>query len=192
MALPAGSLLPPEKWARWEWGRRFHPGCWHGAPHLGCWGTSPASPSATDGVSNLPPAAIGLHTYSCIMNKYTIHFLFFFFLGNSGKQTAQKRIQQVTILLLGFTASVPKSSPPQVVNAAIVLPVDGVAPFLESLMDLRAAAKVMHDVTQFRNQPRLCNGTLPPRNNLGLCQAKEKTSLEAKGEKIKAKQQHVF
>lgn len=96
------------------------------------------------------------------------------------------------MLLLGCTASVLKSSPPQVVNAVIVLPVGGVTPFLESLMDLRVAAKVMHDVTQFRNQPRLCNDTLPPPNNLGLCQVREKTSLEAKGQKIKAKKQHVF
>lgn len=96
-------------------------------------------------------------------------------------------------MLLGFTASVLKSSPPQVVNAAIVLLVYGVTPFLESLMeDLHVAAKVMHDVTQFRNQPQLCNDTLPRPNNLGLCQAREKTSLEAKGEKIKAKKQHVF
>lgn len=38
----------------------------------------------------------------------------------------------------------------------------------------------------------LCNESLPPAGNLGLCQTGMKTSLEAKGEKIKAKQQHVF
>ena len=68
-------------------------------------------------------------------------------------------------MLLGCTASTFKASPPQVVNAAIVLPVDGVTPLLESLTDPHVAAKAMRDVTQFRNQPRLCNDTLPPPNN---------------------------
>lgn len=79
----------------------------------------------------------------------------------------------------------PKSSPPQAVNAAIVLPVGRVTLFFG---EPRVAAKVMHDVTHFRNQPGLCNATLLPLNNLGLCQPREKTSLEARGEKIKGKQ----
>lgn len=80
-----------------------------------------------------------------------------------------------------------KSSPPQALNAAIVLPVGRVTLFFT-----RVTAKVMHNVTHFRNQPRLCNATLPPPNSLGLCQPREKTSLKARGEKIKAKQQHGF
>lgn len=34
--LSAASLLSPEKWSAREWGRRSHPGCWHGVPRLGC------------------------------------------------------------------------------------------------------------------------------------------------------------
>lgn len=129
--------------------------------------------------SHALPAATGLQTYSCILNKY-VSFLCTIF----SWATPERKLH---ILVLDCTASMPKSSPPQAVNAAIVLPVGRVTLFFT-----RVAAKVMQNATHFRNQPGLCNATLPPPNNLGLCQPRVKTSLEAKGGKIKAKQQHGF
>lgn len=76
-----------------------------------------------------------------------------------------------------------KPSPLQVVNTPIILSIGRAAPFWGSLMDLCIAAKVVHDATHFRNQPCLCTDTLPLPSNLGLCQVREKTSLEAKKER---------
>lgn len=83
----------------------------------------------------------------------------------------------------------PKSSPPQAVNAAIVLPVGRVTLFFG---EPRVAAKVMHDVTHFRNQPGLCNATLPPPNNLGLCQPREKQAWKLEERRLKESSSMVF
>lgn len=55
--------------------------------------------------------------------------------------------------------------PPRVVNAALALPAGGVTPLLESLAGRRAAAEVLQGVAQLRNQPGLCNDSLPPPAN---------------------------
>lgn len=56
-------------------------------------------------------------------------------------------------------------SPPRVVNAALALPAGGVTPLQKSLAGWRAAAEVLQGVAQLRNQPRLCNDSLPPPAN---------------------------
>lgn len=81
---------------------------------------------------------------------------------------------------------------PQVVNAAIVLPVGGVTPFLESLMDLRVAAKVMPDVTQFRNQPRLYNDALSPPQNIDSVRPGRKQAWKLKERRLKQRSSMVF
>lgn len=56
-------------------------------------------------------------------------------------------------------------SPPRVVNVALALPAGGVTPLQKSLAGWRAAAEVLQGVAQLRNQPRLCNDSLPPPAN---------------------------
>lgn len=55
--------------------------------------------------------------------------------------------------------------PPWVVNTALALPAGGVTPLRDSLAGRRAAAEVLQGVAQLRNQPRLCNDSLPPPAN---------------------------
>lgn len=81
--------------------------------------------------------------YSCIFNKYTRRFLSLYIFSCA---TLDSKLH---ILVFGCTASMPKSSPPQAVNAAIVLPVGRVTLFF-FFGEPRVAAKVMHNVTHFR------------------------------------------
>lgn len=123
--------------------------------------------------------------YCSILNKYTrcSLSLYNFFLGNSGEQTSH-----FGPWLHSFDAQIFPSS-----GSKCNYCFPSWSRYSFFFGEPRVAAKVMHNVTHFRNQPGLCNATLPPPNNLGLCHpGKKNQAWKLEERRLKRSSSMVF